>query len=133
MAQTGDPTGTGQGGSDLPDLKAEFNAYPHLRGVVSMARASSEDSANSQFYIMLLPRFTLDRKYTVFGRVIEGMEYVDAIARGEPPANPTRILQARSEEHTSELQSLMRISYAVFCLKKKKKQRNQNQTTVVRE
>src|SRR3546814_10753351 len=66
MAQTGDPTGTGQGGSDLPDLKAEFNAYPHLRGVVSMARASSEDSANSQFYIMLLPRFTLDRKYTVF-------------------------------------------------------------------
>src|SRR3546814_694160 len=58
MAQTGDPTGTGQGGSDLPDLKAEFNAYPHLRGVVSMARASSEDSANSQFYIMLLPRFT---------------------------------------------------------------------------
>src|SRR3546814_18119091 len=88
MAQTGDPTGTGQGGSDLPDLKAEFNAYPHLRGVVSMARASSEDSANSQFYIMLLPRFTLDRKYTVFGRVIEGMEYVDAIARGEPPANP---------------------------------------------
>src|SRR3546814_768880 len=97
MAQTGDPTGTGQGGSDLPDLKAEFNAYPHLRGVVSMARASSEDSANSQFYIMLLPRFTLDRKYTVFGRVIEGMEYVDAIARGEPPANPTRILQASIE------------------------------------
>src|SRR3546814_779434 len=66
-------------------------------GVVSMARASSEDSANSQFYIMLLPRFTLDRKYTVFGRVIEGMEYVDPIARGEPPANPTRILQASIE------------------------------------
>src|SRR3546814_19721007 len=97
MAQTGDPTGTGQGGSDLPDLKAAFNAYPHLRGVVSMARASSEDSANSQFYIMLLPRFTLDREYTVFGRVLEGMEYVDAIARGEPPANPHRILPASLE------------------------------------
>ena len=97
MAQTGDPTGTGQGGSELPDLKAEFNAYPHLRGTVSMARATSEDSANSQFFIMLMPRFSLDRKYTAFGRVIGGMEYVDAIARGEPPANPTRIVQASVE------------------------------------
>lgn len=97
MAQTGDPTGTGQGGSKLPDLKAEFNAYPHLRGTVSMARASSEDSANSQFFIMLMPRFSLDRKYTAFGRVIGGMEYVDAIAKGEPPANPTKILQASVE------------------------------------
>ncbi|MCF8706539.1 peptidylprolyl isomerase [Rhizorhapis sp. SPR117] len=97
MAQTGDPTGTGQGGSELPDLKAEFNAYPHLRGTVSMARASSDDSANSQFFIMLMPRFSLDRKYTALGRVIGGMEYADAIARGEPPANPTRILQASIE------------------------------------
>ena len=97
MAQTGDPTGTGQGGSQLPDLKAEFNAYPHLRGTVSMARASSPDSANSQFFIMLLPRFSLDRKYTAFGRVIGGMEYVDAIAKGEPPANPAKILQASIE------------------------------------
>lgn len=97
MAQTGDPTGTGQGGSQLPDLKAEFNAYPHLRGTVAMARASSPDSANSQFFIMLLPRFSLDRKYTAFGRVISGMEFVDGIAKGEPPANPTRVLQASIE------------------------------------
>lgn len=97
MAQTGDPTGTGQGGSPLPDLKAEFNAYPHLRGTVAMARASSPDSANSQFFIMLMPRFSLDRKYTAFGRVIGGMEFVDAIAKGEPPANPTRVVQASVE------------------------------------
>ncbi len=94
MAQTGDPTGTGTGGSQLPDLKAEFNGMPHVRGTVSMARASSEDSANSQFFIMFYPRFTLDRRYTVFGRVIQGMDAVDAIEKGEPPANPTRILQA---------------------------------------
>lgn len=97
MAQTGDPTGTGKGGSPLPDLKAEFNTYPHFRGTVSMARASDADSANSQFFIMLMPRFSLDRKYTSFGRVIGGMEYVDAIAKGEPPANPTRIVQASIE------------------------------------
>ena len=94
MAQTGDPTGTGQGGSDLPDLKAEFNPMPHIRGTVSMARATSEDSANSQFFIVFYPRFALDKKYTNFGRVIGGMDAVDAIERGEPPANPTRILQA---------------------------------------
>jgi cyclophilin family peptidyl-prolyl cis-trans isomerase len=80
MAQSGDPTGTGQGGSDLPDLKAEFNASP--------------DSANSQFFICFQPRFSLDKKYTVFGRVTSGMEYVDAIARGEPPATPDRIVKA---------------------------------------
>lgn len=97
MAQTGDPTGTGKGGSELPDLKAEFNPYPHLRGTVSMARATEPDSANSQFFIMLMPRFSLDRKYTAFGRVIGGMEFVDAIAKGEPPANPTRIVQASIE------------------------------------
>ncbi|WP_202389583.1 peptidylprolyl isomerase [Croceibacterium soli] len=94
MAQTGDPTGTGTGGSPLPDLKAEFNPMPHVRGTVSMARAQSEDSANSQFFIVFYPRFTLDRKYTNFGRVIGNMAAVDAITRGEPPANPTYIVQA---------------------------------------
>lgn len=94
MAQTGDPTGTGQGGSPLPDLKAEFNRQPHLRGTVSMARAQSEDSANSQFFIVFYPRFNLDTRYTNFGRVISNMAAVDAIERGEPPANPTRIVQA---------------------------------------
>lgn len=94
MAQTGDPTGTGTGGSPLPDLKAEFNAVPHLRGTVSMARAQSEDSANSQFFICFQPRFALDGKYTAFGRVIAGMQYVDAIQRGEPPATPDKIVQA---------------------------------------
>ena len=94
MAQTGDPTGTGQGGSPLPDLTEEFNPMPHVRGTVSMARAASPDSANSQFFIVFYPRFALDRKYTNFGRVISGMEYVDAIQRGEPPANPTKVVQA---------------------------------------
>ena len=94
MAQTGDPTGTGQGGSQLPDLEAEFNSMPHLRGTVSMARTNEPNSANSQFFIVFYPRFALDYKYTVFGRVIAGMDQVDAIERGEPPANPTRILQA---------------------------------------
>src|SRR5688572_15820481 len=94
MAQTGDPTGTGRGGSELPDLQAEFNAFPHVRGTVSMARAADENSANSQFFIVFYPRFSLDRRYTNFGRVIAGMDAVDAIERGEPPANPTRILQA---------------------------------------
>lgn len=94
MAQSGDPTGTGQGGSSLGDLKAEFNPMPHVRGSVSMARAQSEDSANSQFFIVFYPRFALDKKYTNFGRVISNMAAVDSIVRGEPPANPTRILQA---------------------------------------
>ena len=94
MAQTGDPTGTGQGGSKLPDLKAEFNSMPHLRGTLSMARTDSPDSANSQFFIVFYPRFALDRKYTVFGRVIGGMDVVDTIERGEPPEHPTKILQA---------------------------------------
>jgi peptidylprolyl isomerase len=94
MAQTGDPTGTGAGGSDLPDMTAEFNPLPHLRGVVSAARAADVNSANSQFFIMFAPRFSLDGEYTPFGRVVSGMQYVDAIERGEPPANPARILQA---------------------------------------
>lgn len=94
MAQTGDPTGTGTGGSQLPDLKAEFNRLPHVRGTVSMARTEDENSANSQFFIVFYPRFALDRRYTNFGRVIAGMDAVDAIERGEPPLSPTRIVQA---------------------------------------
>lgn len=97
MAQGGDPKGDGTGGSQLPDLKAEFNLLPHLRGTVSMARAQGEDSANSQFFIVFLPRMQLDKKYTVFGRVIEGMQYVDAIAPGEPPAEPSTIVRASIE------------------------------------
>ncbi|GAO40708.1 putative peptidyl-prolyl cis-trans isomerase [Sphingomonas changbaiensis NBRC 104936] len=94
MAQGGDPKGTGEGGSPLPDLKAEFNDLPHVRGVVSMARADAVDSANSQFFIMLMPTLRLDNHYTPFGRVISGMQYVDAIEKGEPPANPSRIIKA---------------------------------------
>ena len=94
MAQGGDPTGTGQGGSELPDLKAEFNPMPHVRGTLSMARAAEDDSANSQFFIVFYPRFSLDKRYTNFGRVIENMDAVDAINRGEPPAEPTFVVQA---------------------------------------
>lgn len=94
MAQTGDPTGTGQGGSKLPDLQAEFNDAPHMRGTVSMARTNDPNSANSQFFIVFYPRFALDHKYTNFGRVISGMDAVDTIVRGEPPKNPTKIVQA---------------------------------------
>lgn len=94
MAQGGDPSGTGEHGSALPDLKAEFNTLPHVRGAVSAARTENEDSANSQFFIMLMPVLRLDTKYTVFGRVISGMQYVDAIHRGEPPADPSRVIRA---------------------------------------
>ena len=94
MAQGGDPQGDGTGGSPLPDLKAEFNYLPHTRGAVAAARAENDDSANSQFYIVFQPRFALDQKYTVFGRVISGMQWVDAIEKGEPPENPTRIVHA---------------------------------------
>ncbi len=94
MAQTGDPTGTGTNGSTLPDLKAEFNNMPHVRGTLSMARTEAPDSANSQFFIVFYPRFALDHRYTNFGRVIAGMGTVDTIERGEPPTNPTKIVQA---------------------------------------
>jgi peptidylprolyl isomerase len=94
MAQSGDPQGTGQGGSTLPDLKAEFNDFPHVRGVVAMARSEAQDSANSQFYIMFSPNFALDHRYTAIGRVIEGMAAADAIAPGEPPESPTTIVRA---------------------------------------
>ncbi|HSG34499.1 MAG TPA: peptidylprolyl isomerase [Sphingomonadaceae bacterium] len=94
MAQGGDPTGTGMGGSDKPDLKAEFNAEPHVRGVCSMARTAVPDSANSQFFICLDDATFLDRQYTVWGVVESGMEHVDALPKGEPPANPGRISKA---------------------------------------
>ncbi len=106
MAQGGDPVGDGTGGSQLPDLKAEFNGLPHVRGAIAAARqgapegadaaavTAAENSANSQFYIMLAPRLALDGRYTVLGRVVSGMNFVDSIEKGEPPANPTRILQA---------------------------------------
>ena len=94
MAQGGDPKGDGTGGSPLPDLKAEFSELPHLRGSMAMARAESPDSANSQFYIMFGPKASLDHKYTVVGRVIEGMAAVESIAPGEPPEAPTTIVHA---------------------------------------
>jgi cyclophilin family peptidyl-prolyl cis-trans isomerase len=94
MAQGGDPTGTGEGDSPLPDLAPEFNALPHMRGVMSMARTQDPNSANSQFFVMLAPTFSLDHKYTGFGRVISGMQHVDSIAVGEPPAAPTKIVRA---------------------------------------
>lgn len=92
MAQGGDPTGTGTGGSGQ-HLKAEFNRLPHLRGTVSMARANDDDSADSQFFICFDRTPFLDRKYTVWGRVIAGMDVVDQIQRGEPPVNPTKIIK----------------------------------------
>jgi len=94
MAQGGDPTGTGMGGSELPDIKAEFNAEPHVRGVCSMARAMNPDSANSQFFICLDDATFLDKQYTVWGVVESGMEHVDALPKGEPPATPGTILKA---------------------------------------
>ncbi|MBN8543518.1 MAG: peptidylprolyl isomerase [Alphaproteobacteria bacterium] len=95
MAQTGDPTGTGTGGSDLPDLKAEFNSKKHITGTLSAARASDPDSANSQFFICFKPAPFLDGQYTVYGQVIEGMEFVNNITRGEPPANPDKIISLK--------------------------------------
>jgi cyclophilin family peptidyl-prolyl cis-trans isomerase len=93
MAQTGDPLGTGQGGSPMPDLKAEFNDIPHVRGTVSMARATDPNSANSQFFIVFMPTLRLDNNYTAIGRVVSGMNFVDAIEPGEPPANPSKIVR----------------------------------------
>lgn len=94
MAQGGCPNGTGMGGSTKPDLKAEFNAEPHVRGVCSMARTSAPHSANSQFFIVFDDATFLDKQYTVWGQVIEGMENVDALPKGEPPANPGAIEKA---------------------------------------
>jgi peptidylprolyl isomerase len=94
MAQGGDPTGTGMGGSDKPDLPAEFNAEPHVEGVCSMARAQNPNSANSQFFICLDDARFLDKQYTVWGQVISGMEHVHAIPKGEPPRAPGKIVKA---------------------------------------
>ena len=94
MAQTGDPTGTGMGGSGKK-LKAEFNAEPHVRGTASMARAASPDSGDSQFFICFDDASFLNRQYTVWGKVTEGMENVDKIKRGEPVRDPDKIVKAK--------------------------------------
>ena len=102
MAQTGDPQGTGMGGSDLPDLKAEFNKVSFQRGVVGMARSGDPDSANSQFFIMFEPAPHLDGQYTVFGRVTKGMKYVDALKKGSGQggtvSNPDIIVKMRTAD-----------------------------------
>ncbi len=95
MAQTGDPTGTGMGGSKYPDLPAEFSSMPFKRGTVGAARAMDPNSANSQFFIMFKDGRFLDGKYTVWGVVVKGMDCVDKIARGEPPAHPDKMLKVR--------------------------------------
>ena len=96
MAQTGDPQGTGSGGSDKPDLKAEFTDYMYKRGTLGMARTNNPDSANSQFFICFTDDGCtfLTGQYTVFGQVVSGMENVDKVAKGEPPANPDKIVKA---------------------------------------
>lgn len=94
MAQGGDPTGRGTGGSDLPNLKAEFSREPHVRGVCSMARTNDPNSANSQFFICFDDARFLDNQYTVWGEVESGMEHVDALPKGEPPSNPGKIVKA---------------------------------------
>ncbi|HEX8400870.1 MAG TPA: peptidylprolyl isomerase [Allosphingosinicella sp.] len=94
MAQGGDPTGTGTSGSKYPDLKAEFSREPHVRGAASMARTNNPNSANSQFFICLADARFLDNQYTVWGNVVEGMEHVDALPKGEPPRKPGKIVKA---------------------------------------
>ncbi len=96
MAQGGDPTGTGSGGSKKPDLKAEFSKEPHKRGTASMARTSNPNSANSQFFICFGDSPFLDNQYTVWGEVVSGMEHIDALPKGEPPRAPGKILKARA-------------------------------------
>ena len=95
MAQGGDPTGSGMGGSDKPDLPAEFSDEPHVRGTCSMARSSSPNSANSQFFICFGDARFLDKQYTAWGNVIEGMENVDQIKRGEPVINPDKMVSVK--------------------------------------
>jgi peptidylprolyl isomerase len=95
MAQGGDPTGTGMGGSDKPNLKAEFSKEPHVRGVCSMARSSNPNSANSQFFICFDDARFLDNQYTVWGSVESGMEHVDALPKGEPPRAPGKIVSMK--------------------------------------
>jgi peptidylprolyl isomerase len=95
MAQGGDPTGTGTGGSKKPNLKAEFSKEPHVRGVCSMARTNMPDTANSQFFICLDDARFLDNQYTVWGEVTEGMDAVDALPKGEPPRSPGKIVSMK--------------------------------------
>ena len=95
MAQGGDPSGTGSGGSKKPNLQAEFSAEPHVRGACSMARTSAPHTANSQFFICLGDSNFLDNQYTVWGEVIEGMENVDALPKGEPPRSPGKIVSMK--------------------------------------
>jgi peptidylprolyl isomerase len=95
MAQGGDPSGTGRGGSDKPDIKAEFSKEAHVRGVCSMARTPDPNSANSQFFIVFDDATFLDGQYTVWGQVTEGMDHVDALPKGEPPREPGKILSAK--------------------------------------
>jgi peptidylprolyl isomerase len=95
MAQTGCPQGRGTGSSKLPNLPAEFNAEPHVRGVCSMARSSNPNSANSQFFIVFDDATFLDKQYTVWGKVIEGMDNVDKLAKGEPPKSPDKMIKVR--------------------------------------
>lgn len=95
MAQSGDPTGSGMGGSDLPDIPAEFSQEPFVRGTVGMARSNDPNSANSQFFIMFADGEFLNGQYTVWGQVSEGMECVDNITRGEPPENPDKIVSLK--------------------------------------
>ncbi len=95
MAQVGCPHGTGSGGSDLPDLKAEFNNEPHVRGICSMARSQNPNSANSQFFIVFEDASFLNKQYTVWGQVVEGMENVDKIKRGEPVRDPDSIISMK--------------------------------------
>ena len=94
MAQGGDPKGNGSGGSNLPNITAEFSGLPHMRGVMAMARTADDlNGGNSQFFIMLSAGMSLDNKYTIFGRVISGMQFVDGIAPGEPPEAPTKMVR----------------------------------------
>lgn len=95
MAQVGCPNGTGTGGSDKPNLQAEFNAEPHVRGICSMARTNQPHSANSQFFICFDDARFLDNQYTVWGQVTEGMDVIDALAKGEPPRNPDSIVSMK--------------------------------------
>jgi peptidylprolyl isomerase len=95
MAQGGDPTGTGTSGSKKPNLKAEFSREPHVRGVCSMARTNQPNTANSQFFICLDDANFLDGQYTVWGKVVDGMDAVDALPKGEPPRSPGKIVKAR--------------------------------------
>ncbi len=96
MAQGGDPSGRGTGGSSKPNLKAEFSKQPHVRGVCSMARTSDPNSANCQFFICFDDATFLDGQYTVWGEVTEGMEHVDALPKGEPPRSPGKIVSMRA-------------------------------------